>query len=180
MLAFTPTDHRWSEPVAGLKARIEVEQKGTKDGSPKLVPYLSLRNVTDTLGTVDVYLSMHNLNLWLEDSKGKRLEPRPGGVNGRNGFVPNPFWLQIPFDSIVRMRMDLSGYFPPPASEFVIESERCLLAIGKGWSSPVFLAGTFEVTDPPREARSMRFEGKLNLPRILIYDGKRIVAAPAS
>lgn len=177
LLATTPQEPTWSKPVAGLRARIEVEQKGKKDGSPKLSTYLTLQNITDSFGTVDVYLSLHNLDLWLEDAAGKRLESHPGGVNGRNGFVPAPFWLQIPIDTTVRMRTDLSGYFPPPPSEFVIESERALLSVPKGWSGRVYLAGSFEVKDPPHEARSMRFEGSLSLPRILIFDGKRIVAS---
>ena len=157
---------------------MEVERRGEKDGSPKLVTFLTLRNVTDSFGTVDVYLSYSNLDLWLEDREGKKIAPpSTGGVNGRNGFVSGPFWLQIPIDTTVRMRMDLSGYFPPPRSEFVIESERALLSVPKGWKEPVFLAGTFTVNDPPHEARSMKFEGALTIPRIVIFDGRRIIAS---
>lgn len=166
---------KWSEPVAGLQANIDIERKGNKSDSPKLVTYLSLRNATDSLGTVDVYMSVGNLVLWLENKAGKKLDMTQSGVNGRNGFVPNPFWLQLPFDSSIRMRCDLTGYFPPPTSEFVIESESGLLSIPKGWKGEVYLAGNFIVIDPPHEARSQRWEGKLFLPRIQIFDGNKIV-----
>jgi hypothetical protein len=167
---------KWSEPVAGLQARIDIERKGNKADSPKLVTYLSVRNVTKSLGTVDVYMSVGNLVLWLENKAGKKLDMTQSGVNGRNGFVPNPFWLQLPFDSSIRMRCDLTGYFPPPTSEFVIESESGLLSIPKGWKGEVYLAGNFIVNDPPNEARSQRWEGKMALPRILIFNGKKIVS----
>lgn len=175
MLVCSAQHALWSKPVSGLVAHIEVERRGTKDGSPKLVTYLTLKNVTDSLGTVDVYLSQSDLKLWLEDKTGKRLDPQPGGVNGRNGFFPTPFWLQIPYDSSIRMCMDLSGYFPPPPSEFVIESEQALLSVQKGWKKPVYLAGTFEVTETPAEARAHRFLGVLELPRILIFDGHHLI-----
>ena len=166
----------WGEPIAGLRSRIDVVRKGDKDGSPKLVTYLSLENVTDSLGTIDVYLSIGNLVLWLEDKAGNKLEMSPSGLNGRNGFVPSPFWLQIPFDTTIRMRTDLTGYFSRRASELVIESESGLLAVPKGWKKPVYLAGKFEIVDPPHEARSRRWEGTMGVPRILIFDGRKLVA----
>lgn len=168
---------KWSDPVAGLQSYIDVERHGEKGGSPKLVTYLNLRNVTDSFGTVDIYLSMGNVVLWLEDESGHKLKDNPAGVNGRNGFVPNPFWLQLPIDSTIRMRVDLSGYFPPPPCELLIEGESALLAVPKGWGKPVFLAGKFVVKDPPHEARGNRWEGTMVFPRILIFNGKRIVAA---
>ena len=164
----------WSKDVAGLQCKIDAVRMGMKSDSPKIVTYLSLRNTSDSLGTVDIYLSIGNLNLWLENKAGKKLETPTSGVNGRNGFVPNPFWLQLPFDSSVRMRCDLTGYFPPPTSEFVIESESGLLALPKGWKEEVYLAGNFIVNDPPHEARSRRWEGKIPVPRIRIFDGKKI------
>lgn len=176
-LALLPANIEWSKSVAGLAGRISAVQQGKKGDSPKIVTYLTLRNVTDSYGTVDVYLSSNNLKLWLEKKDGQRIEPEPsGGANGRNGFIPSPFWLMLPIDSQIRMRMDLSGYFDFGASEFVIEAENDYLRVPKGWKHATYLCGEFSVVDPPHEPRGMRFEGKLHLPRILIFDGKRIVS----
>ncbi len=169
----------WSKPVGGLVGRIEVVRKGEKNGTPKLVPYLVLRNVTDSLGTVDVFLSNSNLKLSLVDAKGKEIRSGNSGLNGRNGFIPNPFWLQIPFDSTVRINASLEGYFNQAQGELLLETDFALLFLPKGYSGEAFLRGTFTIKDPPHEARSMRWEGQLALPKIKVWDGRRITAPPA-
>lgn len=175
-LASFQLSNKWSADEAGIVAKIEVERKGEKDRTPKLTTFLTLKNTSDVIGTIDVYLSLNNLKLWLEDESGEVIPEAKSGVNGRNGFMPNPFWLLIPFDSTVRMNLNLNGYFPPPPGELLIESESGLLYVPKGFKNKVFLGGEFQVIDPPHEARSHRWEGTLKLPRILIFDGKKIVS----
>ena len=171
-----PENEIWSKPAGGLVARIEVERKGEKDGTPKLIPYLILKNVTDTLGTVDVYMSTGNLKLWIVDEINNEIPPQSSGMNGKNGFVSNPFWLQIPFDSTIRINATLDGYFSPPPSDLLLETDSGILSLPKAFGKKAYLMGKFEVIGSPHEARSMRFEDKLEIPRILIFDGKRIVA----
>lgn len=171
---------QWSPADGGLTARIEVERRGEKAGTPKLVPYLLLRNATDSIGTVDIFLSRDNLKLWLEDETGKDLKDGGAGINGRNGFVPGPFWLQLPYDSVIRMNAGLEGYFSPPPGRLLLETDSALLYLPKDFKGKAFLAGTFTVKDPPHEARSMRWEGTLKLPPVMIFDGKTIVTSPAS
>lgn len=164
----------WSAPVGGLIGRIEAVRKGAKDGTPKLIPYLVLKNVTDSLGTVDVYLSKSNLALRLVDAKGVEIQSTLNGLNGRNGFVPNPFWLMIPFDSTITINASLSGYFSREKGELLLETESAFLFIPKNYRGRAFLTGTFSVKNAPPEPRGLRWEGELSLPRIEVWDGKRI------
>jgi len=131
-----------------------------------------LRNVTDTIGTVDIYLDHGNLDLKLVDANGAEIKVASMGLNGRNGFVPRPFWLQLPYDSTIHINASLEGYFTPGSGEFLIESDCGLLFVPKGYRGAVYVTGSFTIDKPPVEARSMTWKGKLVLPKIRIYDGR--------
>ena len=172
-----PKEPAWSEPVGGLVGRVEMERRGEKGGTPKLVPYIILKNVTNTIGTVDVWLSSGNLELHLVDAKGQPIKVGPGaGPNGRNGFIPKSFWLLIPFDSSVRINAGLEGYFTREVGSLLMETDSGMLFLPKAYTREAYVAGTFTVNGAPIEARSMRWEGKIELPKVKVWDGKKVVA----
>jgi hypothetical protein len=179
-LLAAPPEPAWSAPVNGLVGRVEFERKGEKEGTPKLIPYLVLKNVTDTIGTVDIYLDHGNLDLKLVDAKGTEIKGANSGVNGRNGFVARPFWLQLPYDSTIRMNASIEGYFTPGKGELLIEADSGLLFVPKGYTGAVFATGTFTVDKTPVEARNFIWKGKLVLPRVKLYDGKPAISTQSN
>lgn len=165
----------WAPTVAGLTGKVVVGRQGEKNGTPVLIPYLVLKNMTDVLGTIDIYLSERNLKLKLVDETGHPIPDGKAGLNGRNGFVPNPFWLQLPYDSKIQINASLSGCFAREPGQLLMETDAALLYLPKDYAKPAYLQGTFSVTDTPHEARGMRWEGTLALPPVKVFDGKQIV-----
>lgn len=167
--AVEPTSFgEWSEPRDKVRARLAFAEGPSRRGTRIGVIYLELQNLSmsDTV-SIHYRAAESPLRCELRDVDGKPIEQK--GV-GYSGWIPEPCWLVLPHDSVLRFRVTLSGFGVPPNAGWLIAggSTDC-------WSIPpdaageYVLSGTLSISAPKDEARPRGvWEGVLKLPSLRI------------
>jgi hypothetical protein len=151
--------------------------------------YLELQHVYlwNRYSQVELFDAAQDLRLELRDGLGKPAIPGIFDAEGRaaelaGSYGAYPGWVTLPFDTTVRLRVDLGMYSTSKTDTQVIWMERecwMLPANSRGWTLPVnppgdyFLSGTFSPsTNHPSSLAYHVWHGTLKLPPVKISSKK--------
>jgi hypothetical protein len=111
----------WSRPEHGLQARLSFASKETINGTPIVVPYLELRNVSDV--AMEIPLKPDRIEATVLDAARKPLEPATGPYDG-----PEPVFglIWLPVDGTLRWSIARRGAGVP-------NDQRGLIDLGRTW-----------------------------------------------
>ena len=155
----------WSDSVGGLRMRLIVEQKHAPTKSTAVV-YLEMQNVSDVINPIE-FPSGFSLDCKLTNSLGTPLRNAPCIIDG---FVCDPFWIYIPYDSTLKLRVDDIN-----ANILALKDQSGLsMAVGSGyWLIPDnstnenFLTGVFQVTPQQWPVEHIHaWQGTIQLPSV--------------
>jgi hypothetical protein len=183
--AANPTSFgEWSDSTIGgsgfharLKARLVVSETTDDSGSRTAIVYVEFQNTNHLVNTLYFYWGGTNstLDCELRDSSAKSV---PRAWNAYSGVIPDPIWLALPEDSILRFRPDLvdwsalNGELTIDAGSYV-ESWR----IPRGDTNDYYLSGTLTLTIPSgihpptlpgNNIQPIPWQGTLKLPPVKI------------
>jgi hypothetical protein len=137
-----------------LRARLVVSETADVSGSRTTVTYIEFQNPNNAINILYVYYngSLPELSCELLDSSGKAVPPQLSG--SYNGPMPEPCWLALPNDSVVRFHP--SFYRAPAASngELYIDAGHNQWrhwVIPRGDTNDYYLSGTLSLTVPEGE-----------------------------
>ena len=158
----------WSDTVGGLRMRFIVSSKQERTDFRRASVYLEMQNVSNVINPIE-FNSSFSLNCTLTNAAGNSL---PSAMGFTSGFVCPPYWIYIPYDSTLKMRVDdLNSWSVGYKRQTGIS-----MAVGSGcWLIPdnttnVFsLSGVFKVerTLQPEE-HIHAWDGTISLPRVKI------------
>jgi hypothetical protein len=154
----------WSEAVNGVQGRIIIPENQFSNDKTIVAVYLELRNVSNISGPIEIYFDpIHTFQCQLISTNGKSLAPTmlPGSV-----FVPNPFWLVLPDESLLRFRISINGYGMPKNARALIPLTCGDWLIESNDVNDYELEVTFTVK-PPKVDRYV-WQGTIKLPKVKI------------
>jgi hypothetical protein len=99
-------DAGWSKPSNGLQARLAFTKTEEFNGTPYIVTYLELRNVSDIANVLEVPLKIESIAFELRDEKGKIVPPTNGSFDGMSVDLG---MLRLPYDSCLRFNIASRG-----------------------------------------------------------------------
>jgi hypothetical protein len=152
----------WSKPVNGLRARLVVVQKEPFNGTPVLVAYLELRNVSDRFNPLEVPWEQAELKFTVTDATGQAVRPANGPYSEIRGPVG---LLRLPFDSELRFNITHRGAGVPKDQGGILD-----LGVTSHWIFPpgdgqvYYLQGTLTL----RNNNEQLWSGTIALPRARI------------
>ncbi len=97
----------WSKPVNGIQARLSLVQKEIVNGTPILVTYLELQNVSDSAYVIEVPWDRVALTWSVTDDAGKAVSPADGPWDEIR--LESTGLLRIPHDSTLKMNVAHRG-----------------------------------------------------------------------
>jgi hypothetical protein len=152
-LAAPPDDaDSWSKPERGLQARITLVEKPKINGTRSLVPYLELRNASDSAYPLKVCCDSGNVKFELVGADGKVV--RDGWTLPRSGPHAEPGTIVLPFDSSMRLGMYCSTWGVPKDAPAMIATDSGAWVLQSQEKGKVFLRATIKGTkmdaDPDR------------------------------
>jgi len=155
----------WSDTVGGLRMRFIVTSKHEVEPRRAAV-YLEMQNVSNVINPIE-FNSGFSLNCKLTNSTGN--PPPPAGCIA-DGFVCPPYWIYVPFDSTLKLRVDDIN-----ASAMSFKGQTGVsMAVGSGcWLVPdnttneYFLTGVFKVERTHQSEEHIHaWDGTIQLPRV--------------
>lgn len=99
-------DEVWSKPVNGLQARLSFARKKVLNGTPIVVTYLELRNVSDVGNVMEIPLDPKKIQFTVTDSDGKVVDPTNGPFDGISVDLG---LTRLPHDSFLRFNIASHG-----------------------------------------------------------------------
>lgn len=142
----------WSKTVDGLQARITLIEKPKINGTRSLVPYLELRNVSDSAHALKVRCGEGHVQFELVDADGKTV--RDGWTLPRSGPHADPGTIALPHDSSMRISMYCSNWGVPKDAAGMISTDSGAWVLKPEEKGKVFLRatikGTEDKSDPDR------------------------------
>jgi hypothetical protein len=174
----------WSDSTIGgsglharLEARLVVSETADVSGSRTASTYVEFQNTNHSVNPLYVYWGGTNstLDCELKDSSGKAV---PRAMGAYNGVSPDPIWLALPGDSILRFRPALV-YWSASNGELIIGGGSYveLWRIPRGDTNDYYLSGTLTLTipsgiSPPtlpgNNIQPIPWQGTLKLPPVKI------------
>ena len=160
-----PAGHEesWSNVVNGLQARLSfAPQKEITNGTPILVAFLEIRNVSDVGNVMEIPLDRDKIQFSVTDAAGKELTPYNGPYDGETV----PFGtLRVPHDGSLRFNITCRGAGIP-------KDQAALLDLGGGssWVFPrggkgaYFLQARFSV----EKSKDRHWFGTIEIPKTRI------------
>lgn len=159
----------WSDAVNGLQMRLIVTSKQENPEFQRAVVYLEMKNVANVINPIE-FPSQFSLTCQVTNSIGN---PPPIATGMANGPICPPFWIYIPCDSTLKMRVDdMNAWAVRYKNQTGVS-----LAVGSGiWLVPdgatneYFLTGVFkvEVAMPPPPEHVHVWTGTIHLPAVAI------------
>jgi len=150
----------WSKPVDGLQGRLGVERKEPFNGTPVLIAYLELRNVSDRGNVMEVPIDLDKVEYTVTTVAGK-----PVAATGLpwDGITVELGTLRLPHDSRLRFRVSQSGAGVP-------KDQAGLLDLGPSYAW-VFKAGDeqtyrLHAKVTVKEGNAKHWSGTLELPGV--------------
>lgn len=155
----------WSRPEGGLRGRLVLGEEANVNGTRACLVYLELQNVSDVGSPMEIYFDYHAV-------RGEVFDPAGQGV-GQSGapanvITPLPFWIMLPNDSTLRLRVSVTGYVVPKDAGLSIG-----LASGH-WLLSTALPGDYSLSasflaNPPGDKMHLHpWTGVLKLPKLPI------------
>ncbi len=139
--AETPNDDEgWSQTVQGLQARVTLVQKPKLYGTRWLVPYLNLRNVSDSASPIQVRCSTPHVKFELVDADGRVVAN--GQAMVRSGPHADPGTVSLPLDSFMRISMECRNWGIHRNSAAMISTDTGAWNIKPDQKGKVFLRAT--------------------------------------
>lgn len=174
----------WSDSTIGgsglharLKARLVVSETTDVSGSRTANTYVEFQNTNHMVNTLYVYWGGTNstLDCELRDSSGKTI---PRAYGSYSGVIPDPIWLALPEDSILRFRPALV-YWSASNGELIIGAGSYVefWRIPRGDTNDYYLSGILTLTipsgiSPPtlpgNNIQPIPWQGTLKLPPVKI------------
>jgi len=154
----------WSKEVNGLKARIVIPASQDLSSDPFLRVYLELQSTQNVLANRKVYAPVSSFTPQLVDESGKLI---PSEGTAYDGFTNSPKFVILPFDSLLRMRVNQHGTGFPPGTTGVLD-------FGPSYSwflhpgSVCYLAGTFTAQRHEHDSEAESWWGTIDLPRVRV------------
>jgi hypothetical protein len=148
----------WSKPVDGLQARLGFAQKETINGTPIIITYLELRNVSDRANPIQILFDDAAIEHTVTTVAGKAVAPADGPydeITAGRGLI------RLPHDSQLRMNVAHRGAGVP-------KDQAGLLDLG-AMSHWVFKSGDeqtyyLRATVTVKETDDRHWSGTLQLP----------------
>jgi hypothetical protein len=106
MAAAAAPDSGWSRPSNGLQARLSFKKTDGANGTPYVVTYLELQNVSDVANVFEVPLKIESIAFELRDETGKVVPPTNGSFDGTSVDLG---MLRLPHDSTLRFNIASRG-----------------------------------------------------------------------
>ncbi len=132
----------WSKPVQGLEARITLVEKVKINGTRSLVPYLELRNVSDSASPFKVRCSQEHVKFELIGADGKVV--RDGLTLPRSGPHPDPGTVVLPIDSSMRIGMHCTNWGVPKDAPAMVATDSGAWVLQSQENGKVFLRATIK------------------------------------
>jgi len=160
----------WSDTVGGLRMRFIVTAKQERTDFRRGVVYLEMDNVANQINPIE-FPSGFSLNCQLTNSLGN---PPPQAMSFTSGFICPPYWIYIPCNSTLKMRVDDMNSW----SVGVKGQTGVSMAVGSGrWLIPdkttneYFMTGIFKVeqTLQPEPEHIHAWNGTIQLPGVKIH-----------
>jgi hypothetical protein len=128
--------------------------------------YVELEDVADThAGERAVYFDSEALRCKLAHADGKVVPEHPSGGSGGRGGLP-PGWVTLPYDSLMRLRANPSGYGSPDGLHIALPNAHYLIKTGD--PGEYHLSGTLTLTPPAGHGRARAWAGTLKLPPVKV------------
>lgn len=137
--------------LSGLKlaARLVVSEATNNYSSRGAIAYVELQNTNDDAAVLFVYdYGLGTLDCKVSDSSGKAIPSLTGGTY--NGPFPEPCWLALPDDSLVRFA-PMSGSIVTTNGELGIHAGDDYWVIRRGDTNDYYLSGTLNLNVPESE-----------------------------
>ena len=112
---------KWPEPVNRLQAKLTLVQAEPSNGTRKLVPYLELRNASDSAYPLKVRCGGGHVKFELLGLDGKPV--RDGHALPRSGPHPDPGVVALPFGSSMRLWMGCTNWGVPKDAAAMISTD---------------------------------------------------------
>lgn len=163
----------WSRTVAGLRGRLLIYDDKSDSAANHARIYLELQHVFSGAWDLpyEVYFDFgHSTGLHFEmkDQRGQAIPQQPVVIIGP---LANPYWVTLPCDSTMRVRVDefLSGpETPPERLEIFVPPGDCWIIPPKA-TNDFSLSATFTAsTNHPSALRYHVWKGTLKLPAVTI------------
>lgn len=101
----------WSSTVNGVQGRLSLAEDKPVNGTRMLAVYLELKNVSDVGNPIEIYYDpTRSLKCDLVNAETK---PVVQAALPADILTPSPYWLSLPFDSVLRFRVSVYGYSIP-------------------------------------------------------------------
>jgi len=164
----------WSEPVEGLRGRLLVGQGRDLPGQKarETLVYVELENVAHThSGERALYFDPGALRCNLTNAEGKAVPEYPFGGSGARGG-PSPGWVTIPFDALIRLRANPSGYGSSDGLHIALSNAHFLIKTGD--TGEYGLTGTLTIAPPDGNGRVDAWAGTLKLAPVKLRAPARV------
>jgi hypothetical protein len=103
--AAQPTDSG-SKPDNGLQARLDFAHKETVNGTPIIITYLELQNVSSCGSVMEIPWNQRKLQFTVTDAAGKEVAPADGPFDEITAEIGT---LRLPHDSTLRLNIASRG-----------------------------------------------------------------------
>jgi hypothetical protein len=160
----------WSAQVEGLRGRLVIAQKYPHGDANYIETrvYVEFENSSaadSPTETIDLYFDPEGLACELVDAAGQIVPQGPGFLDrGR----PGGYWVTLPFDSAMRLRVNPYGHGRERAVGLLIPLWNATWLVPAGAAGEYFLSGTFVVNPPMALARGNVWSGTLALPKMKV------------
>jgi hypothetical protein len=160
----------WSALVEGLRGRLVIAQK-YPHGDVNYIEtrvYVEFENSSaadSPTDTIDLYFDPTGLTCELVDAAGQAVPQGPGFLDrGR----PGGYWVTLPFDATMRLRVNPSGQGDTRNVGLLIPLWNASWLVPARGAGEYFLSGTFVVNPPMALARGNVWRGTLVFPKLKV------------
>jgi hypothetical protein len=156
----------WSEAVKGLRGRLLLAPGDTVNGAGTAVVYLELQNASDVLSPMEIYFDPGRaLRCEVLDTSGKPIARAglPADI-----MTPLPYWIVLPHDSTLRLRVSVSGYGVPKDAGLLIGMPSGDWLIPPGSRDELFLSVSFASSQAGSADHVHPWTGVLQVPKLKV------------
>jgi hypothetical protein len=164
-LAAASATGEWSKEVNGVQGRLIVSEDPMVNGTRMFPIYLELRNVSDVINPIEIYYTGDSTKGTVVNKHGKEV---PTGAYVTSTIDPTPFWITLPYDSLLRFRLSMTGYGVPKNGGALLGLNDGPWIIKPDSNAPYFLQATFAAVAKKDSGKYRQWQGTLNLPKVKI------------
>ncbi len=150
----------WSKPVNGLQARLSFAHKETVNGTPIIITYLELRNVSDTANVMEVPLNKDKMQFIVTDEAGKKVAPADGPFDEISVEIGS---VRLPRDSSMRINIASRGAGIPKDQAAHLDLGPTHWYFKRGEEKSYYLQAKFTVDQP--KTKGAHWHGSIDIPK---------------